>query len=118
MFARIWFFSPSIFLDPQCGPIKRNLEKMSDQDREPLMFQEMDQGALGRILDDQRRICEECRKRKQPIPQCAIVLDDFADQKHITQAKRSASSGGSWLVTLATTGRHFGISWIISQAKF
>ncbi len=115
MFARIWFFSPSIFLDPQYGPIKRYIEKMSDQDREPLLFEELDQQALGRILDDQRRICEECRKRKQPIPQCCIVLDDFADQGHILQARRGASSGGSWLVTLATRGRHFGITWIITS---
>ena len=114
-FARIWFFSPSIFLDPQYGPIKKYIEKMSDQDREPLMFEEMDQSALGRILHDQRRICEECRKRKQPIPQCAVVLDDFADQGHILQARRGASSGGSHLVTLAVRGRHFGITWIITS---
>ena len=67
MFARIWFFSPSIKLDPQYAPLRKYLEKMSDQDKEPLMFEDLDQQALGKILDDQKAICEECRKRKQPI---------------------------------------------------
>ena len=60
MFARIWFFSPSLKLDSQYAPLRKYLEKMSDQDKEPLMFEDLDQQALGRILEDQRAICEEC----------------------------------------------------------
>ncbi len=115
MFARIWFFSPSIKLDPQYAPLRKYLEKMSDQDKEPLMFEDLDQQALGRILNDQRAICEECRKRKQPIPQVCVVLDDLADRGDILQKRQGASSGGSWLVTLATRGRHFGVSWLVSS---
>ena len=63
-FARIWFFSPSIKLDPQYAPLRKYLEKMSDQKKEPLMFEELDQTALGKILDEQRQIVEECRMRK------------------------------------------------------
>jgi len=114
-FMRIWFFSPSIKLDPQYAPLRKYLEKMSDQDREPLMFEDLDQQALGRILDDQRAICEECRKRKQPIPQVAVCLDDLADRGDILQKRQGASSGGSWLVSLATRGRHFGVTWIVSS---
>ena len=117
MFARIWFFSPSIKLDPQYAPIRKYLERMSDQDKEPLMFEDLDQQALGRILDDQRRICEECRKRKEPIPQCCVLLDDLADRGEIFQKRQGAASGGSWLVTLATRGRHFGVTWIVSSQK-
>ena len=115
MFSRIWMFSPSIKLDPQYEPLRKYLEKMSDQDKEPLMFEDLDQQALGRILDDQRQICEECRKRKQPIPQVCVILDDLADRGDILQKRQGAASGGSWLVTLATRGRHFGVSWIISS---
>jgi hypothetical protein len=115
MFARIWVFSPSIKLDPQYAPLRKYLEKMSDQDKEPLMFEDLDQQALGRILDDQRAICEECRKRKQPIPQVCVVLDDLADRGDILQKRQGASSGGSWLVTLATRGRHFGCTWCVSS---
>ena len=115
MFARIWVFSPSIKLDPQYAPLRKYLEKMSDQDKEPLMFEDLDQQALGRILDDQRAICEECRKRKQPVPQVCVVLDDLADRGDILQKRQGASSGGSWLVSLATRGRHFGCTWMISS---
>jgi len=115
MFARIWFFSPSIKLDPQYAPLRKYLEKMSDQDKEPLMFEDLDQQALGRILNDQRAISEECRKRKQPIPQVCVILDDLADRGDILQKRQGAASGGSWLVTLATRGRHFGVTWIVSS---
>ena len=57
MFARIWFFSPSIKLDPQYAPLRKYLEKMSDQKKEPLMFEDLDQQALGKILEEQRAIC-------------------------------------------------------------
>ena len=114
MFQRIWFFSPSIKLDPQYTPIRKYLEKMSDQDKEPLMFEELEQQALGRILTDQRLICEECRKRKQPIPQCCVVLDDFGDRGDIL-TKRQGGNLGSWIITLAVRGRHFGVSWIITS---
>ena len=115
MFARIWMFSPSIKLDPQYAVLRKYLEKMSDQEKEPLMFEDLDQQALGRILEDQRAICEECRKRKQPIPQVCVILDDLADRGDILQKRQGAASGGSWLVTLATRGRHFGVSWIVSS---
>jgi len=115
MFARIWFFSPSIKLDPSYAPLRKYLEKMSDQDKEPLMFEDLDQQALGRILDDQRAICEELRKRKQPIPQVCVVLDDLADRGDILQKRQGAASGGSWLVSLATRGKHFGVTWMISS---
>jgi len=115
MFARIWFFSPSIKLDPQYAPLRKYLEKMSDQDKEPLMFEDLDPQALGKILDEQRAICEECRKRKQPIPQVCVILDDLADRGDILQKRQGAASGGSWLVTLATRGRHFGVTWIVSS---
>ena len=53
MFQRIFFFSPSIKLDPQYAPLRKYLEKMSDQDKEPLMFEDLDQTALGKLLEDQ-----------------------------------------------------------------
>ena len=41
-FARIWIFCPSIRLDPQFKPLVEYLEKMCDQKREPLIFEEFD----------------------------------------------------------------------------
>ena len=115
MFARIWFFSPSIKLDPQYAPLRKMLERMSNQDNEPLMFEDLEQGVLSKILEDQKQICEECRKRKQPIPQVCVILDDLADRGDILQKRQGAASGGSWLVTLATRGRHMAVTWIVSS---
>ena len=115
MFARIWIFSPSIKLDPQYAPLRKMLEKMTDHQREPLMFENMDQAALGKVLDKQRKITEECRKRKVKPPQVCVILDDLADRGDILQRRQGGTSGGSWLVTLATRGRHFGVTWIISS---
>ena len=114
-FARIWIFSPSIKLDPQYAPLRKYLEKMSDQQREPLMFEDLDQQALGKLLDEQRLITESCRKRKVKPPQVCVILDDLADRGDILQKRSGGHSGGSWLVTLATRGRHFGVTWIISS---
>ena len=47
MFARIWFFSPSIKLDPQYAPLRKYIEKMSDQTKEPLYFEDLHQDVLG-----------------------------------------------------------------------
>ena len=114
MFARIWFFSPSIKLDPQYAPLRKALEKMSNQDKEPLMFEDLEQPVLGKLLDEQRQICQECRKKKAKIPQVCVILDDLADRGDIL-TKRSGGNTGSWLVSLATRGRHFGVTWIISS---
>ena len=114
MFARIWVFSPSIKLDPQYAPLRKYLEKMSDPQKEPLMFEDLDQPALGKLLEEQRQITEECRKRKVKPPQVCVVLDDLADRGDIL-TKRQGGDKGSWLISLATRGRHFGVTWIISS---
>ena len=114
MFARIWIFSPSIKLDPQYAPLRKALEKMSDHQKEPLMFEDLDQAVLGKILDEQRTITEECRKRKIKAPQVCVILDDLADRGDIL-TKRQGGDKGSWLVSLSTRGRHFGVTWIISS---
>jgi len=114
-FQRIWFFSPSIKLDPQYQPLRKYLEKMADQDKEPLMFEDFDHQALGRILADQKEICEECRKRKMKLPQVCIILDDLADRGDILTKRQGAAAGGSHIVTLATRGRHMAVTWIVSS---
>jgi hypothetical protein len=114
-FARIWFFSPSIKLDGSYAPLRKYLEKMADPDKEPLMFEDLDQQVLGKLLDEQRKITEECRKRKIKPPQVCVVVDDMADRGDILTKRQGGINGGSWMVTLATRGRHFGVTWIITS---
>ena len=113
-FARIWIFSPSIKLDPQYQPLRKYLESMTNQDKECLMYEDLDQKVLGKLLDEQRMITEQCRKRKIKAPQVCVVLDDLADRGDIL-TKRQGGTQGSWMVSLATRGRHFGVTWIISS---
>jgi hypothetical protein len=114
MFQRIWMFSPSIKLDPQYAPLRKYLEKLTDQQKEPTMLEDLNQAVLGKLLDEQRTITEECRKRKIKPPQVCVILDDLADRGDIL-TKRQGGNQGSWMVSLATRGRHFGVTWIISS---
>ena len=113
-FARIWIFSPSIKLDPQYAPLRKYLESMCNQDKECLMYEDLDQKVLGKLLDEQRMITEQCRKRKIKAPQVCVVLDDLADRGDIL-TQRQGGTQGSWMISLATRGRHFGVTWIISS---
>ena len=114
MFARIWIFSPSIKLDPQYAPLRKYLEAITNQDKECLMYEDLDQKVLGKLLDEQRQITEQCRKRKIKAPQVCVVLDDLADRGDIL-TKRQGGAQGSWMISLATRGRHFGVTWVISS---
>jgi hypothetical protein len=116
-FARIWIFSPSIKLDPQYAPLRKYLEGMCNQDKECLMYEDLDQKVLGKLLDEQRMITEQCRKRKIKAPQVCVVLDDLADRGDIL-TKRQGGTQGSWMISLATRGRHFGVTWIIARNKW
>ena len=117
MFGRIWIFSPSIKLDPQYKPLRDYLEKMCDQRKEPLMFEELDQGVLGELLDAQRKIVEECRKRNKKAPHVLVILDDLGDCSDVLSCRKGGKSGGSWLTSLACRGRHMQVSWICSVKK-
>ena len=113
MFARIFCFSPSILLDDNYKPIRKYLDSMCNPDKEKLYFEDLHQNVLSQIIDDQRKICEACKKKKIDCPQILIVLDDFADSGLL--CKRKGGDEGSWLNTLAIRGRHLNISWLISS---
>ena len=112
MFARIFCFSPSILLDDNYKPIRKYLDSMANPDKEKLYFEDLHQDVLSKIIDDQRLICQECKKRKIDCPQILIVLDDFGDSG--LMCKRKGGDEGSWLNSLAIRGRHLCISWLYS----
>ena len=116
-FARIWVYCPSFKLDPQYKPLRDYLDKMCDQAKEPLYFEEMNHAHLGRALNEQCEIVESCRKRKVKAPQVCVVLDDLGDQGDVLASRRGGKSGGSWLTTLACRGRHLQVTWIVSAQK-
>ena len=118
MFDRIWVVSPSINLDPQYKVLRDRLEKFSDQKKEPLYFEDWEHEKIASILNTQRDIVESCRKRGVKAPHVLLILDDMGDYTDIMQARKGAKIGGSWMTTLATKGRYFQVSWLVTCQKF
>ena len=62
MWDRIFVFSPSILVDDSYQELRKRLDKMSP--REKLYFDDMDMGALGKIIADQTAIVEMCKTNR------------------------------------------------------
>lgn len=114
MWDRVFVFSPSILIDDSYVELRKYLDKMASKD-EKLYFEDMDVAALGKILDDQRAICEMAKKRNMRCPEILCVVDDMADRADVL-ARRSGvrNQGGSHMVSLAVRGRHMHVSWMVS----
>ena len=114
LWDRIFVFSPSILVDDSYVELRKYLDKMGGG-KEKLYFEDMDMTALGRILDEQRAICEMCKKQKIKCPEILVVVDDMADRADVL-ARRSGvkNQGGSHIVSLAVRGRHIHCSWMVS----
>jgi len=117
LFQRIFLFSPTARLDEQYQPLIKLIEKFCDQSKEPCIFEDFSMAKLGQIIDDQRRIVAECRKRKIKPPQIAIILDDLAERTDILQTRKGGACGGSHVLSLAVSGRHSQITWAICAQK-
>ena len=117
LFQRIFLFSPTARLDEQYKPLIKLIEKFCDQSKEPLVFEVFSMTKLGDIIDEQRKIVEECRKRKIKPPQIAIILDDLAERADILQTRKGGACGGSHVLSLAVSGRHSQITWAICVQK-
>ena len=117
LFQRIFLFSPTARLDEQYQPLIKLIEKFCNQEKEPCIFEDFSMAKLGQIIDDQRKIVAECRKRKIKPPQIAIILDDLAERADILQTKKGGACGGSHVLSLAVSGRHSQITWAICAQK-
>ena len=83
LFQRIFLFSPTVRLDDQYKPLIKLIEKFCDQNKEPLIFENFSMAKLGEIIEDQRKIVAECRKRKISPPQIAVIMDDLGERADI-----------------------------------
>ena len=117
LFQRIFLFSPTARLDEQYKPLIKLIEKFCDQNKEPLIFEVFSMAKLGEIIEDQRKIVAECRKRKIKPPQIAVILDDLAERADILNTRKGGACGGSHVLSLAVSGRHSQITWAICAQK-
>ena len=114
-FERVIIFSPSINVDDSWRPVKRYIEEVMKvpTDREQVYFEDWDESALRRIINQQRKITETSKQLKmKQLYQILVVIDDHADSPALHK-----KTGDAALDTLFIRGRHFQISTIVSTQK-
>ena len=109
-FHKIVLFCPSANLDPQFKHLHDFLKRQYP-DQNDLVFEEPNPAKMEEILTTQRKTVEYCRKHKQSPPQLFVIYDDLADRGDLMR-------GHSWLLTLATRGRHMCTTWWVSAQAF
>ena len=114
VFERIYIFSPSIDIDDGWIPVKKYIEQDLgvNTEREQAYWDEWDEAALRRIIQQQRKITEASKKLEmKKLYQVLIICDDLAD---VPQLHRPNGA----LDTLFIRGRHMQIStWVSSQKR-
>jgi len=108
VFDGVFVFSPSVEIDSCWDPVKEHAKHLKGHG----FFSEWDEKAMWAILNEQRDKIKELKRQKspKPLPQCLVIVDDFADNPHIMH------SSGNILTSLMIRGRHFGCStWLSSQ---
>ena len=82
VFERIYIFSPSVNIDDGWIPVKKYIEGDMgvNTEREQTYWDEWDEAALRRIIQQQRKITEASKKLEmKKLYQVLVVIDDFAD---------------------------------------
>ena len=82
VFERIYIFSPSVNIDDGWIPVKKYIEEDLgvNTEREQTYWDEWDEAALRRIIQQQRKITEASKRLEmKKLYQVLVVIDDFAD---------------------------------------
>ena len=96
VFERIYVFSPSVNIDDGWIPVKKYIEGDLgvNTEREQTCWDEWDEAALRRIIQQQRKITEASKKLEtKKLYQVLVVIDDFADTPAVAQASRRPGPG-------------------------
>jgi|GEM_PF-1569947 len=113
-FERIYVFSPTVHLDQTWQPVKEYCEKHLDIGDEQCYFEEFNVGKIMEVMEDQKRIIEDMKKKgKKKLWGVLCVIDDFADDHSAMRGSK-----GNVLKSLYVRGRHYGISTIIGTQKY
>ena len=112
VFKRIYVFSPRVNIDDGWIPVKKYIEEDVgvNTEREQAHWDEWDEPALRRIIQQQRKITEASKKLEmKKLFQVLIIIDDYADSPQLHKSHGA-------LDTLFMRGRHTQIStWVSSQ---
>ena len=112
VFERIYVFSPSVNIDDGWIPVKKYIEGDLgvNTEREQTYWDEWDEAALRRIIQQQRKITEAPKNLEmKKLYQVLVVIDDFADTPQLHKPHGA-------LDNFFIRGRHMQIStWVSSQ---
>ena len=105
MFDKYLLLSPNIFVDPQYEKLIEYVEKTTGQKKDDFCFEEFDQEAIRKLMEDQKKANAYLRKigAKRLLSAC-VVVDDFGERADLVKAH------GSVINSLFTRGRHLQIS--------
>ena len=94
VFERTYIFSPSIAVDDGWIPVKYIEEDLGvNTEREQAYWEEWDEPALRRIIQQQRKITETSKKLEmKKLYQVLIILDDLADMPQLHKPRRPGHS--------------------------
>ena len=99
VFERIYIFSPSVNIDDGWIPVKKYIEEDLgvNTEREQTYWDEWDEAALRRIIQQQRKITEASKKLEmKKLYQVLVVIDDVADTPQLHKPlTRSSSEAGA-----------------------
>jgi GTPase SAR1 family protein len=113
-FARIYIWSPSVFVDQSWEPVKKYIEKdlKINTDKEKIYFDDYRHEDLEKVIDTQYKLIDHMKKQEyKKLYNILIVIDDFADNPSFTRHSKLLHS-------LYTRGRHLMISTITSTQVF
>ena len=86
VFERIYIFSPSIDIDDGWIPVKKYIKEDLgvNTEREQAYWEDWDEAALRRIIQQQRKITEASKKLEmKKLYQVLVILDDVADMPQL-----------------------------------
>ena len=113
-FARIYIWSPSVFVDQSWEPVKKYIDKdlKINSDKEKIYFDEYRHEDLEHVINTQYKLIDHMKKQDyKKLYNILIVIDDFADNPSFTRHSKLLHS-------LYTRGRHLMISTITSTQVF
>ena len=105
MFDFYLLLSPNIFIDPQYASLIEYVHKTTGQKKEDFCFEDFDQTAIRKLMEDQKKANAYLRKigSKRLLSACCVI-DDFGERADLMKAH------GSVINSLFTRGRHLQIS--------
>ena len=113
MFQKYLLFSPNIFVDPQYKVLIDYVEKHTGQKKEDFCFEEFDQDAIRKLMDDQKKVNAYLRKiDSKRLMSAAIIIDDFGERADLVKAHSSIIN------SLFTRGRHLQISTFLLLQRY